>query len=287
MSDTIVKPPDESTLRLLLAQNLGCVELVQSKIDKFKLPYRIEVIDGVAMLLPTLSPGELILTKLIGISPSIIELKRKASLCMKTDYPVLITGETGTGKELLARAMIGSREGPTKCINCSGLSEELIESELFGHVKGAFTGAHADKVGLMQSAENGVIFLDEISKLKPLVQPMLLRAIQDKTIRPLGSTKYIPINCKIVCATNQDLKEMCKRGEFQLDLYARISTLELHVSALKDRREDSIPIILSMTGGEKFLEKYKEKLNRGELDLSLNVRSLEQMVIRNNVFGEI
>ena len=163
------------------------------------------------------------------------ECAKKMSFC---EYPVLITGETGTGKEIIAKSMIAGRTGMIQAINCAGFPSELIESELFGHVKGSFTGATEHKVGLMESAKDGVCFLDEIGEMPMHAQAKLLRALQDKKIRKVGSNVSVDINCKFVFATNRDIKEMCKVGSFRLELYARLSVLELHISPLNDRMED-------------------------------------------------
>jgi len=182
--------------------------------------------------------------------------------------------------------MIGNREGPIKALNCAGFPEELIESELFGHVKGAFTDAKVDKVGLMQAAKDGICFLDEVGELPLTVQAKLLRVIQSKKLRKVGSNEEVDINCKFVCATNRNVKTMVEQGSFRKDLYARLSTLEIHIEPLKVRPNDVEPILLSMPGGKKLIEAYSISEIK-KRDLSLNVRSLQQLVIRYNVLGAI
>lgn len=289
--DIVTKPPSEAALRMLVAQikaNPSLKELVTKKIEKSSLPYRVTINpDGSAELENIFSQGEEYLNRFITVSPEMILMKERAKKMSYSEYPVLITGETGTGKEIIAKSMIANRSGLIQAINCAGFPTELIESELFGHIKGSFTGAISDKKGLMESAKDGVCFLDEIGELSMPAQAKLLRALQDKKIRPVGSNNSIEINCKFVFATNKNILRMCEEGLFRLDLYARISALRLHISPLRNRLEDCIPIIKSMIGGESFIEKYGDRFSNGELSVDLNIRSLEQYVIRHNVLGEI
>jgi two-component system response regulator PilR (NtrC family) len=178
---------------------------------------------------------------IIGRSPSIIkllELVRKVS-----DQPstVLISGESGTGKELIAKAIHNNsnrKDDPFIGINCGSLSPNLLESELFGHRKGSFTGAYRDKDGLMTAAGRGTLFLDEIGELNKDLQVKLLRAIQERQVRPVGDTATKPFKGRLICATNRDLKEMVEQGTFRRDLYYRLNVLPLHVPPLRQRRED-------------------------------------------------
>ncbi len=293
MPEPKINPPTEAHLRFILSQakdNPMMAEICQKKIDQHFLPCRIEKLaDGSFDLKNIFSQGEEYLNRFITANPAMLSMKERAKKMALTDYPVLITGETGTGKEIIAKSMIGARTGLIQCVNCAGLPDDLVESEMFGHVKGAFTGAFADKVGLMESARDGVCYLDEIGDLPMKSQAALLRALQEMKVRPVGSNKAVSINCKFVFATNKDIKSMTKGfpPSFRLDLYARISTLELHLTPLTERTGDCIEIVKSMQGGEKFLAKYQDKLMTGGFDLGLNVRSLEQYVIRNNVLGEV
>lgn len=290
MNEPKPQAPTEQSLRMLLLQGAAFYEMIEKQISKWNLPWRVEKHpDGTATLEPIFSTGESHLNKFITVNPLMLSMKDRARKMMLTEHPVLITGETGTGKELIAKSMIGDRKGLIQALNCAGFPSELIESELFGHVKGAFTGAYSDKIGLMQSAENGICFLDEVGELEMPVQSKLLRALAEKRIRPVGSNKSVDISCKFVYATNRDLKKMTEglHPSFRLDLYARISTLEVDLLPLRNRMEDCIPIVSSMDGGEKFLLKYGKDLTEGKLDLRLNVRSLEQYVTRYNVLGEI
>ena len=280
-------PPTEDKLRLMLSNGVNFVSMVEDMIEKHTLPFIVEIdqATGIGTLKNTLTPGELYLNQFITLSPKMLEMKELARKMAYCPYEVLITGDTGTGKELIGNSMIGNRTGPVKAVNCAGMPETLIESELFGHVRGAFTGADKDKKGLMSEAAGGVMFLDEVGELPMQVQAKLLRALQFKRVRPVGAVSELEITCKFVCATNRNLKDMVEKGTFRRDLYARISTLELDILPLKDRPEDVRPIIESLSGGVKFLEKYKDLI--GSLDLSLNVRSLQQYVIRYNVLGKI
>src|SRR5271169_3616542 len=161
-------------------------------------------------------------------------------------HPVLILGESGTGKELVARSIHYSgpfRDKPFIPVDCGSLVATLIESELFGYVKGAFTGAVRAKDGLMAAAEGGTIFLDEIGELPLDLQSKLLRALQEKEIRPVGGTRAIPINVRIIAATNRDLEAAVQQGTFRRDLYFRLNVLTLRVPPLRERKQD-IPLLI-------------------------------------------
>jgi transcriptional regulator with PAS, ATPase and Fis domain len=225
------------------------------------------------------------LKEFITIEDETLRMKEDARKIAKSEHEVLITGETGTGKELIAKSMIGERIGAIKAVNCAGFPSELIESELFGHIRGSFTGANTEKEGLLSAAKDGIMFLDEVGELPMHVQAKLLRALQDKSIRKVGSNVEEKITCKFVCATHRNLKKMVESKEFRQDLYARISTLELHIKPLRDRKCDIVPITESLKGGKDFLLKHQDELPL--LDLSLNVRSLQQHVIRFAVLGRL
>ena len=275
-------PPDENRLRALIAN--GVSEIAQELIEIHKLPYIIE--NGV--LKDSLTGSQLYLKKFITSDIDTLKMKDDVIKLAKCPHEVLITGETGTGKELIARAMIGDREGRFQVVNCAGLPEQLIESELFGHVKGAFTGAESGSAGMMQKAVNGVFFMDEIGELPLHVQAKLLRALQDKTVRRVGGKDEEEINCKFVAATHRDIKQMVTEGKFRQDLYARISTLELHIKPLRDRECDIVPLIMSLPGGKAFLaELEKQNIAVHKMNLELNVRSIQQAVTRYSVLGRI
>ena len=285
--------PNEERLRLLLANNM--VTVAQGLIDQHKLPYRIEAVEKTEGyvgpdydLKMALRGSEIYLRQFITNDPDLIRMKEDIIKLARCPHEVLITGETGTGKELVARALRGDREGKFIAVNCAGLPENLIESELFGHTKGSFTGADVSRAGLFAVAKDGALFLDEIGELPLPMQGKLLRTLQDKTIRRVGSKEEEPINCKFICATNRNVKKMVDAGAFRQDLYARISTFELHVKPLSERRGDVVSIVSSMVGGQQFLAALaNEGKTIHDLNLSLNVRSLQQYVTRYSILGRI
>jgi len=280
------KIPSRKTLELYLS-NEGMEDTVRDKIVEFNLPYAVKWIDDKWALVDTLSAGELHLAKFITEDPETLELKVKASKASKAPNEVLIIGPTGTGKEIIAKSMIADRKGMFKAINCAGIPETLIESILFGYVKGAFTGAYTDRKGFMAEAADGVMFLDEVGELPLMMQSKLLRVIQEKCVCPVGAMSEVPVNCKFVFATNKNLKQMVKDRTFREDLYARISMLEMHIKPLVSRMCDVIPICKSLPGHEDFLKEHGDSLRNGILDLSLNVRSIQNYVVRHTVWGTI
>ncbi len=178
---------------------------------------------------------------LAGASPAIERLRTLIAKVARSQAPVYISGESGTGKELVARMVhdAGPRsDGPFVPINCGAIPTELMESELFGHQKGSFTGAVSDKIGLIQTAEGGTLFLDEVADLPLHMQVKLLRVIQEKTIRPVGQAKELSVDVRVLSATHQNLEELVAEGSFREDLYYRINVIELHVPALRDRGDD-------------------------------------------------
>ena len=184
---------------------------------------------------------------IIGRAPEMEKLYRIISKAANSAHPVLILGESGTGKEMVARSIHYSgpfRDKPFIPVDCGSLVPTLVESELFGYVKGAFTGANQAKDGLMAIAEGGTIFLDEVGELPVDLQAKLLRAIQEKEIRPVGSTRRVPINVRILAATNRDLEHAVTQGTFRRDLYFRLNVLSLRIPALRERRED-VPLLIA------------------------------------------
>jgi len=182
---------------------------------------------------------------MIGRAPEMDRLYRMIGKAAQSAYPVLILGESGTGKEMVARAIHSSgpfHDKPFVPVDCGSLVPTLIESELFGYVKGAFTGAMQSKPGLLAIAEGGTVFLDEVGELPLDLQAKLLRALQEKEIRPVGSTKQIPINVRILAATNRDLEQAVGQGSFRRDLYFRLNVLSLRIPPLRERRQD-IPVL--------------------------------------------
>ncbi len=185
-------------------------------------------------------------TRLLGQSPAMDELRATLSKVARSQAPVYIAGESGVGKELVARTIHdqGARApGPFVPVNCGAIPAELMESEFFGHKKGSFTGAHADKTGLFQAAEGGTLFLDEIAELPMSMQVKLLRAIQEKSVRPVGANAEVPVDVRILSATHKNLAALVADGRFRHDLYYRINVIELRVPPLRERRED-LPVLV-------------------------------------------
>jgi DNA-binding NtrC family response regulator len=182
---------------------------------------------------------------LVGNSTAMLRLKETIAQIGPADTSVLIQGETGTGKELVAKAIHHHSLRSEKSfvpVDCAAISETVIESELFGHLKGAFTGAHISTLGLIRSADKGTLFLDEVGELSPAIQAKLLRTIQEKEVRPVGSSKSYPVDVRILAATNRDLAEEIALGNFREDLFYRLHVVVVHVLPLRDRRED-IPLL--------------------------------------------
>jgi transcriptional regulator with PAS, ATPase and Fis domain len=183
----------------------------------------------------------LIDTKLGGFvtqDPAMIETKKRARLVSSSDHPVLITGPTGTGKEILAEAISSTRPGPFLSVNCGGMPESLVHSIFFGHKAGAYTGAIDNQDGVLRAAKGGTVFLDELGVMPQSLQPLFLRAIQERKVTPVGDTQSYPINCRFIGATSRNLEQMVERGEFLEDLYYRLFTFTLNTTSLEDRVED-------------------------------------------------
>lgn len=226
---------------------------------------------------------------IIGRSAEMQKLYRILSKVAFTNHPVLILGESGTGKEMVARTIHNAGpnlDKPFVAIDCSSLAPTLIESELFGHVKGAFTGAVQRKEGLLSSADGGTIFLDEIGEMPLDLQARLLRALQEKEVRPLGSTIAVPIRARILAATNRDLAAMVEQGRFRKDLYFRLNVVNLRVPPLRNRRED-IPLLavhflsrLCRESGTEYSFSDEAIRVMTEYDWPGNVRELEHAIER-------
>ncbi len=196
---------------------------------------------------------------LIGNSSRMREVIDRLAHAADTDTTVLFLGESGTGKDLIARTIHynGPRgKGPYIAVNCAALPAELIESELFGYRKGAFTGAVADSVGLFRAANGGTIFLDELADMPLSTQSKLLRVLQDRRVRPVGGTEEVTVDVRVLCATNRDVRKAVDRGQFRKDLYYRVSVITLTIPPLRERRED-IPLLV-----EHFLRKFNERFRR-------------------------
>src|SRR6476646_4671083 len=227
---------------------------------------------------------------IIGRSKAMEEVIRRAELVAATKSTVLITGETGTGKELVARAIhnrSAQRDMPLIKVNCAAIPETLLESELFGHVRGAFTGATTTKKGKFALADGGSIFLDEIGTMSPALQSKLLRVLQEREFEPLGSERTEKVDLRVIAATNRDLRQMVADGRFQEDLFYRLNVIPIHIPPLRERRDDIPPLV------EHFVRKHAQrtgkpidKIDEGvvaglqKYDWPGNVRELENTVER-------
>ncbi len=202
---------------------------------------------------------------MVGRSPAMLELYKQIARVAPSRSTVLIVGESGTGKELVARSIhqhSARPKGPFVPVNCGALTETLLEAELFGYVKGSFTGASTDRKGLWEEAENGTLFLDEIGETSPAMQVKLLRALQEKEIRRVGATKNIKVNARVVAATNRDLEKEVEAKRFREDLFYRLSVVAVRAPTLRERRSD-IPLL-----AERFLRGAAENAGRGSLKFS-------------------
>jgi DNA-binding NtrC family response regulator len=207
---------------------------------------------------------------LIGSSELMRDVYRLIQRAAPTDATVLITGESGTGKELAARALHNEsrrRKAPFVALNCSALPGELIESELFGHMRGAFTGADRDKAGLIDAAQGGTLFLDEVGELAQAAQAKLLRALEERAVMPVGSTSAHTVDVRLIAATHQSLDELVVGGRFREDLLYRLRVIVLPMPALRDRRDDIIPLAIHFIAG------LSQRHGRPALDLSDAARS--------------
>ncbi len=228
---------------------------------------------------------------MIGKSKGMLKVYSVIRKVADTTANILITGESGTGKELVAGAIhenSSRKDKPFVIINCGGIPENLLESELFGYMKGSFSGAHADKPGLFEVAHMGTIFLDEIGELPPFLQVKLLRVVQEKTFRRIGSTENIKVDVRIISATNQDLEQKVKNSGFREDLYYRLNVIPVKIPPLRERNED-IPMLARY-----FIEKYSKEFGKEitkispyalrllmEYPFSGNVRELENIIERS------
>ncbi len=272
--DYITKPLDIDELKLLVEKALQFHHLEQENLLlKERLNDRFDF------------------SKIIGRSHSMQKVFDTISLVAPSEATVLITGESGTGKELIARSIHNEStraDQPFVAINCGGIPETLMESELFGHKKGAFTGASQDKQGLFEAAHNGTIFLDEIGELSMPLQVKLLRVVQEKVFKPVGGNEDINVDCRIISATNKNLAEEVIEGRFREDLFYRLNVIEIKVPPLRERKPDIKAL------AQHFLEKYANEMEKEikkissyavdllqKYDFPGNVRELENLMERS------
>jgi DNA-binding NtrC family response regulator len=227
---------------------------------------------------------------LVGVSAAFVEVMKLVGRVAATNLPVLITGESGTGKEIVARAIhrrSARADKPFVAVNCGALPAELIESELFGHVRGSFTGATVDRRGLWQEADNGTVFLDEITETSLAFQVKLLRALQEGEIRRVGSNQTQRVDVRVIAATNRDAEEEVRQGRFRQDLLYRLNAVTIHLPALRERREDIRPL------AKRFAERTLMSSDTGSIGFSKealwmldnydwpgNIRELENAIVR-------
>ncbi len=245
--DFVSKPVDLQSLRALVASALN-------------LRGRAPASDGPA------GTG----ARLLGDSPAMEQIRRLIGKLARNQAPVFVTGESGTGKELAARLIHaqGPRsEGPFIAVNCGAIPHDLVESELFGHKKGSFTGAVSDKEGLFQAAEGGTLFLDEVADLPLAAQVKLLRAIQEKCVRPVGTQHELPVNVRIISASHRDLNLEVEKGHFRQDLFYRINVIELRMPALRERPRDIAPLA----------EHLLQRLGAGRSAMTLSPAAIEAL----------
>jgi two-component system response regulator HupR/HoxA len=287
----IRKPLDPQQIGLVVKRALEARELAR----RHRLLSREFKVSSQSLLLDDLHgvmfrPSSQRFEKLVFVSEKLADLCDLARKAAKTELPILVQGETGTGKELLARAIhynSSRRTRPLMVQNCGGMPDDLLQSELFGHKRGAFTGAISDRLGLFRAADGGTVFLDEISEVSPAFQISLLRFLQEGEVKPLGSDKTMVANVRVIAAANRSLKELVAAGRFRQDLYFRLRGFEFEVPPLRERPDD-IPVL-----AEFFAAKHSDAIGRKILGISAgaieklaafdypgNIRELENEIRR-------
>lgn len=271
---TIFKTPPTKISHLEPWRNLNYTDYVSLKHEltikgNYLLAVNTKLISG------ELTPLEVAYNNFSTADAAMLEVKRRTGILAVRNEPVLITGETGTGKELIARMLHGNREGKFIAVNVTATVETLFESELFGHEKGSFTGAITTRVGRVAEAAGGTLFMDEIGDMPLTTQAKILRLLQERTYCSVGSNVEHPVNCRFVFATHCNLEELCKVGKFRLDLFHRINVFNLHLTPLRERRRD-----VELLVGKDLAERLKDNY------LSGNVREVQAIALRYDVFGE-
>jgi len=276
-----------------------CMSYQTVPLDKERLLYALGHATGMRNLLGN-ARGEARLAEghflIIGDSPPMRELRRNLLKIARVDTPVLLTGESGTGKELAARTIHEQSRRANEefvAINCAALSPSLIHAELFGAERGAFTGAHTLRIGQLEAAHNGTVFLDEIGDLHTELQGLLLRFLEEKSIRRLGGRQQIPVDVRVIAATNVDLEPAVKNGRFREDLYYRLNVIRVHIPPLRARREDIVP--LAQTFLARFATEHSRRIDGfsraalaalGAHDWPGNVRELLNRIRRAVILGD-
>ena len=277
--DFVQKPFDNDLLKETVTRALAKISLVKEK--------EALLVENKALIHGQRSRGKL--GNIIGRSPSMLALYQMIETVAQVQATVLVTGESGTGKELVARAIhdMGPRaEKPFVSVNCGAFTETLLESELFGYVKGSFTGANANRKGLFEAANSGTIFLDEIGEMSPAMQVKLLRVLQERKLRPVGATEETLVDTRVIAATNRDLAGMVTAGTFREDLYYRVSVIPIELPPLRERAEDISELATHFV--EKFCGPTGRALSISESAMRLlekyswpgNVRELEHAIER-------
>lgn len=244
--DYVLKPLDVPKLKEVVARALESRRLMN-------VPVRI----------PAGEPGEITGEQLVGRSPQMLEVYKAIARVAPQDITVLIRGESGTGKELVARAIYqhsARRDGPFLAVNCAAMTETLLESELFGHEKGAFTGADRRRIGKFEQCNGGTIFLDEVGDMSPAVQSKVLRVLQEQKFDRVGGNETIETNVRIISATNRDLETMAVESKFRSDLYYRLDGFTIELPPLRDRGEDVLHLL------EHFLARFRAELGKSEVE---------------------
>lgn len=264
---------DSSIIVILLTAH-GSIDSAKEALRRGAFDYLQKPYDKAA-LLETINRAldrlDAIDSDIISASPKMETVKKMILKVARSNSTVLVRGESGTGKELIARAVHNQSpraEEMFQAVNCAAINENLLESELFGHEKGSFTGAHAEKKGLFEIADRGTLFLDEIAELDVGIQAKLLRALQERKIRRVGGTHEIGVDVRVIAATNRDLRAMVGDGRFRDDLYYRINVLSIDVPPLRERRED-IPVLIDY-----FLKKHTKNASRPVTGLTAETRKL-------------